>query len=92
MTDRPARLHASNSFTRLDASEVKDPLTRSRANTIQGPPMPTVTPREQDGEVGHADGDIFASKEDEEEDMEHQLNVPEGFDELPIEIRSLTER
>ncbi|KAJ4349888.1 uncharacterized protein N0V89_008507 [Didymosphaeria variabile] len=87
MADRPKRLHTSNSFTRME---------KTPESTLQSPPMPaildplkvTATPEEEEG---HADGDVFASKEDEEEQMEHQ-NVPEGFEELPIEIRSLTER
>ncbi|KAF2444801.1 hypothetical protein P171DRAFT_359320 [Karstenula rhodostoma CBS 690.94] len=53
---------------------------------------PILDPLKADDDEGHADGDVFASKRDEEEQAEPQLNVPEGFEELPIEIRSLTER
>lgn len=55
--------------------------------------MPAILdPLKPEDEEGHADGDVFASKEDEEAPAEHPINVPEGFEELPIEIRSLTER
>ena len=97
MADRPGRLHTSKSFTRLESDKTKTPSSRSRASTLQGPPMPaitdplkiTATPEEEDG---HADGDVFASKEGDEEEADPELNVPDGFEELPIEIRSLTER
>ncbi|KAK7191126.1 hypothetical protein DPSP01_008858 [Paraphaeosphaeria sporulosa] len=93
MADRPKRLHTSNSFTRLESTQAKQPPSRSRASTLQGPPMPAILdPLKPEDEEGHADGDVFASKQDEEEQLEHQINVPEGFEELPIEIRSLTER
>lgn len=49
----------------------------------------TTTPEEEDG---HADADVFASKEGDGEEADPELNVPDGFEELPIEIRSLTER
>lgn len=45
-----------------------------------------------DDDQGHADGDVFASKEEDDKESEHEPGVPEGFEELPIEIRSLTER
>jgi hypothetical protein len=41
----------------------------------------------------NTDGDVFANKEDEGEDGEStEPKVPDTFEELPIEIRSLTER
>jgi hypothetical protein len=41
----------------------------------------------------NTDGDVFAKKEDEHEDEESdESKVPDTFEELPIEIRSLTER
>ncbi|KAL1610282.1 hypothetical protein SLS60_001948 [Paraconiothyrium brasiliense] len=91
MADRPKRLHTSKSFTRMDSPQAKTP-----ESTLQGPSMPaildplkvTATPEEEEGPAGD---DVFASKEDEEEGTEHR-SAPEGFEELPIEIRSLTER
>ena len=98
MAERPSRLHTSKSFTRLESTEAKNPLSRSRASTLQGPPMPTITDplkitTTPEDEEAHADGDVFASKDDEDDEpAEQELNAPEGFEELPIEIRSLTER
>lgn len=40
----------------------------------------------------NADGDVFAPKKDEDEANAEEQNVPDTFEELPIEIRSLTER
>lgn len=39
----------------------------------------------------NVDGDVFAKKEEDEEPTE-EPRVPDAFEELPIEIRSLTER
>lgn len=38
-----------------------------------------------------ADGDVFAKKEEDESTTPHEA-APDSFEELPIEIRSLTER
>ena len=72
-------------------------MSRSRASTLQGPPVPAhldplkigLTTGDDDRD-GHGGQDVFASKENEE--LEHELGVPDSFEELPIEIRSLTER
>tara|TARA_R110002003_G_scaffold55_8_gene5025 strand:- start:16605 stop:16781 length:177 start_codon:yes stop_codon:yes gene_type:complete len=37
------------------------------------------------------DGDVFVKK-DEDEDVDAEDTTPDSFEELPIEIRSLTER
>ena len=94
-------LHTSKSFTRLDTVPTQHPLSRSRASTLQGPPVPPVPeilyPKNvslspEETAVPPA-GDIFASQEDEEEqDNIRELAVPDSFEDLPIEIRSLTER
>lgn len=96
MSDR-RQLQTSKSFTRLESTQGKTPLSRSRASTLQGPPLPPImdplevvaTPDEVED---HANADVFAPKQEEEEETEQVPGVPEGFDELPIEIRSLTER
>ncbi|KAF2687124.1 hypothetical protein K458DRAFT_361570 [Lentithecium fluviatile CBS 122367] len=96
MAERPKNLHASKSFSRLESSQAKSPLSRSRASTLQGPPVPaiadplkTASPSEEDE---HTDGDVFATKIDTEEEAGKEPGVPDSFEELPIEIRSLTER
>ncbi|KAF2501820.1 hypothetical protein BU16DRAFT_569715 [Lophium mytilinum] len=95
-------LHTSKSFSRLEPS--KSPLSRSRASTLQGPPVPDIlfpqdvvmSPSVEDGEEKK---DIFASKDGDESvdgELDEQdapdIKLPDTFEELPIEIRSLTER
>ncbi|KAF2852818.1 hypothetical protein T440DRAFT_391684 [Plenodomus tracheiphilus IPT5] len=96
MADRPRNLHPSRSFTRLDSTP-KSPLSRSRASTLQGPPVPDITdplkaamvPEEDES----ADGDVFVHTEEVDGANSAQgPSVPDAFEELPIEIRSLTER
>ncbi|KAJ4376468.1 hypothetical protein N0V83_001752 [Neocucurbitaria cava] len=94
MSERPKNLHPSRSFSRLDSTP-QSPLSRSRASTLQGPPVPdmldplkaNMVPEEDE----NLDGDVFAKK-DEAEEQEEETRVPDAFEELPIEIRSLTER
>lgn len=96
MSERPRNLHPSRSFSRIDAGP-KGTSSRSRASTLQGPhvtdmldPLKNSVVPEEDENV---DGDIFVKKEDDEEHgelLEHQAS--DVFEELPIEIRSLTER
>ena len=40
----------------------------------------------------NVDGDVFVKKEEEEEQAALPQPAPDVFEELPIEIRSLTER
>ena len=94
MSNRPRNLHPSRSFTRLESAP-KSPVSRSRASTLQGPPVPdmldplktAVVPEEDES----ADGDVFVKQDDGEGDSE-ESTAPDTFEELPIEIRSLTER
>jgi len=95
MAERPTKLHTSKSFTRLESAQAKNPLSRSRASTLQGPPVPaidplkTTLPNEEDEAV---DGDVFAARPDGDEEPAKEAGLPDSFEELPIEIRSLTER
>lgn len=50
-------------------------------------PLKTSVVPEEDENV---DGDVFVKEEGEEQDS--QTQAPDVFEELPIEIRSLTER
>lgn len=97
MAERPKNLHTSKSFTRLEPAPSKSSLSRSRASTLQGPPGPNILdPLKErlipENEDGTTEGDIFATKEDADEGKAPEPGVPDTFEELPIEIRSLTER
>ena len=97
MAERLQPLQTSKSFTRLETVPAKDPLSRSRASTIQGPPVPSILdPLKQKlapgSEDGHDNGDVFTTQEDAEEGSAPEPGLPDTFEELPIEIRSLTER
>ncbi|KAF2843126.1 hypothetical protein M501DRAFT_993976 [Patellaria atrata CBS 101060] len=100
-TARPRPLQASQSFTRLE-SATQSPSQRSRASTLQGPPLPEVNyPQDISAspvpEHNDESGDIFASKDGDPVDGDDHADDPlpklaTNLDELPIEIRSLTER
>ncbi|PVI04847.1 hypothetical protein DM02DRAFT_611206 [Periconia macrospinosa] len=101
MAERPKNLHTSKSFTRLESSKqaAPDSTSRSRASTLQGPPMPVLDPlnplkislsTQEDDEK--ADRDVFANKGEDDDGARSEFGVPDRFEELPIEIRSLTER
>jgi hypothetical protein len=96
---RPSNLHPSRSFTRLESAP-KSQLSRSRASTLQGPHVPTMLDPlksnavlEEDEAV---DADVFVKKDHDDDDDDDQVPAheaaPDSFEELPIEIRSLTER
>jgi hypothetical protein len=52
-------------------------------------PLKTSVVPEEDENV---DGDVFVKKEEDEEQDSQTQQAPDVFEELPIEIRSLTER
>ncbi|KAI5239101.1 hypothetical protein E4T42_08789 [Aureobasidium subglaciale] len=83
---RPRPLHVSRSFTRLEANPESLPPSpsRARASTIQ-----TIPEAKDIASFSH--GDVFESV-DEEKAEEPTVNVPATWDQLPIEIRSLSER
>lgn len=99
---RPQTLHVSKSFSRMEPSQ-NSPISpsRTRASTIQASAIPAVpeareipTSPEVAGKT--AKGDVFESQEEdgkvEPETDGPDLQLPETFDELPIEIRSIAER
>jgi hypothetical protein len=95
MSARPKNLHPSRSFTRLDSTP-KSPMSRNRASTLQGPPHVTdmLDPLKTNmvlEEDEAPDSDVFVKKDEDEEASAHEAAV-DTFEELPIEIRSLTER
>jgi hypothetical protein len=83
---RPRPLHVSRSFTRLEPNPASLPPSpnRARASTIQ-----TIPEAKDIASFSH--GDVFETL-DEDKPEEPAVNVPPTFDQLPIEIRSLSER
>ena len=97
MADRPKQLVTSSSFTRLEAKGGRNPQSRSRASTLSGPVPDILDPLKQriapDVDDVREGGDIFALQEDEDASISPERTAaPDSFEELPIEIRSLTER
>lgn len=104
-SSRPQTSHMSNSFSRL-VSSPPSPLARSRASTLQtaavtgnlGSEMTTSSSDENSREKQE---DIFEKSSlisgvegtvKDVSEMESPQDVPEGFDELPIELVSLIDR
>jgi hypothetical protein len=89
----------SMSFSRFDAPR-SQPQTRSRASTLQGaiPEImlqPSNFSSSPEGERHDGPGDPFSSREDDEHEDGNVADVaglPQRLEDLPIEIRSLTER
>lgn len=96
MTGRPNNLQSSKSFTRMEPTEEKGSLSRSRSSTLQGQVSDILDPLRanlaSDHEDGKAHEDIFTSEEALEGDPKPDRAVPDTFEDLPVEIRSLTER
>lgn len=103
---RPRTLHISRSFTRLESPQkTPDSPSRLRASTIQNPTIHTIPEARNIGlnitnVTQSKTGDIFESVEEDDSrlDSEHgkaaeaEAEVPQTFDQLPIEIRSLSDR
>lgn len=100
---RPQTLNTSKSFNRMDTVSTI-PSPRRRATTLQEAGIPAVPEARRIDEVSD-DGasrqqvDVFESLEDAEENSSStaaaanpDIQLPSEFDELPIEIKSLTER
>lgn len=104
---RPQTPHMSKSFSRLESPR-SSPLSRSRASTLQNGATPedltsgmTVSPLSETINTGLQQDDIFeknnlvsgdrGSVQDVDE-PDSPREVPEGFDELPIELISLVDR
>lgn len=86
---RPSPLPAK-SFTRYEPLTTPTSPNRSRASTVGSPPLTRKA-------VDEERQDLFNKKvEDDESDTSPRLDrttsLPERFDELPIELASLTDR
>ncbi|KAF2274075.1 uncharacterized protein EI97DRAFT_435444 [Westerdykella ornata] len=97
MSERPKQLHSAKSFSRLEPTQSKGTRSRNRASTLQGPPVndildplrERISPEDEDH---HVEGSVFTTQEHVGEATISEDGVPDSFEELPIEIRSLTER
>ncbi|KAL8729929.1 MAG: hypothetical protein Q9166_004374 [cf. Caloplaca sp. 2 TL-2023] len=101
---RPKTFHGSKSFTRMETSQTS-PLARSRATTLQNGSKPQATGSENiasltDEASTLQHGDIFEKDPASAADgssrtavtKEDTQELPNGFDDLPIELLSLTDR
>ncbi len=96
--ERP-NLNSTNSFPRMDQGPTSP---RKRATTLQSHGIPAVPEARYEGSSPEIVGkkpitDVFENNEDEEEGQPSgsgtpALKLPNAFGELPVEIRSLTER
>ncbi|GME38800.1 Vacuolar sorting protein 9 [Neofusicoccum parvum] len=95
--ERPKMIHASKSFSRFDAAP-QGPRHRSRASTV-GATIPEIL---HPNAFAHPDsdasekGDVFATRSEDgdhhDDDQPGDVALPQSFEDLPIEIRSLAER
>ena len=104
-TVRPTTPQKSKSFTRLESPR-SSPLARSRASTLQNGTIPengisemTASPLEQSSKPDQEDifekNSLINGEEGSVKDvaeMDSPNDLPEGFDELPIELISLIDR
>jgi hypothetical protein len=91
---RPSPILVSKSFTRLD-SPSPEIRSATRANTLQNGELHLLASTPLTASPEKEDSDVFLPEEDgaDANGSVGALNAaPQTFDELPIEIRSLTER
>lgn len=99
---RPRPLHTSRSFSRIEPSSPKQSTRIQRASTIQNgviseDAMADKGKASSTGESMCRQQDAFDRDSDEEDieedtDAEDNGKLPADFDELPIELVSLTDR
>lgn len=95
--DRPKVIHTSKSFSRFDSTP-QGPRHRSRASTV-GATIPEILHptafAHQDSDASEK-GDVFATRSEDgdtrDDSQDADVALPQSFDDLPIEIRSLAER
>jgi len=97
-SQRPRPLHASKSFSKLEPSSPDRSTRIQRASTIQNgvnPPGAMSDMSNQEQNV-RRQPDAFEKSSEDEEDHEQageaSEKLPADFDELPIELVSLTDR
>ena len=98
---RPFNLQSSKSFTRYEPSK-PEPRSRNRASSLRNGVVANIPDNDKSAAVLEQPqgGDVFEKRNSEENRRETKAIVastaaeglPEGFDELPIELISLTDR
>ena len=104
---RPTDLYSSKSFSRFEP-QPQEPRSRNRASTLQnGIISENLSPEKQNFSHGRDDdipsqGDVFEKRNSSESPRKPRTSslpsratmegLPEDFDELPIELMSLTDR
>ena len=98
---RPFNLQSSKSFTRYESSK-PEPRSRNRASSLRNGLTANTPENEKNAPALEPSrgGDVFEKRNSEEDRRETKAMVastsvegyPEGFDELPIELISLTDR
>ena len=106
-SSRPRGLYSSKSFSRFEPRQ-QEPRSRNRASTLQnGTINETLSPEKQNFSHGHnedipSQGDVFEKRNSDESPRKPRTTslqsrvtmegLPDDFDELPIELMSLTDR
>ncbi|KAI9846756.1 MAG: hypothetical protein M1837_003605 [Sclerophora amabilis] len=102
---RPRALQSSKSFSRLEPA-ASSPLSRSRAAALEDSTTPEYSSPDRlqtspDGLHSGGSVDVFDRKDGDDDEGKENVtaewmsglkDLPEGFDELPIELISLTDR
>ena len=98
-SQRPPALHLSKSFTRVESPPSQDRSTRNqRASTIQNGVMPenVMANISRENQKPRAQPDAFETHSEDNEDTGTPIDgpgkLPDDFDELPIELASLSDR
>ena len=101
-SDSRPGLHGSRSFTRMPAASATTPSPRKRASTLQEagiPEIPEARHIDHSPELAGKKVDIFEAHDEGDEDDARaaagpnpELQLPSTFDDLPVEIKSLSER
>jgi len=94
--ERPRPLHLSKSFTRVEPPSPERLTRNQRASTIQNGVIPESTMADVSRENTKPQPDAFERTSEDDEDagtpVEEPGKLPDNFDELPIELASLSDR
>ncbi|KAG9235382.1 hypothetical protein BJ875DRAFT_399218 [Amylocarpus encephaloides] len=88
---RPRPLHSSRSFSKIETPPPERLSRAQRANTIQNGMISETTATKSRNMSSQHDNLEKTPEEDESHDKMHSEKLPADFDELPIELVSLTD-